>query len=128
MTYAAWIEKHVKGDGYGKCVEVVKAMGVAFPELSVRFGFYFCAWGRREHWWLRCGDRIIDPTGRQHPGGSLFPESDIGYEDLTNLDADELANKVPTGVCMNCGDPVYRGDTFCDDSCEAATIKYLNGI
>ncbi len=87
LAYATWIKLEVEGDGYGKCVEVVEVMHETFPELTPRFGFFFAPhpWGRRHHWWLRTPDgKIVDPTGKQHPNGETFPESDAGYEDLTD--------------------------------------------
>lgn len=128
LAYATWVSLEVEGDGYGRCVETVDAMHETFPELKKRFGFFFAPhpWGRRQHWWLRTPEgKIVDPTGRQHPNGHIFPESDVCYEDLTDLDPAELRAKVPTGVCMDCGGPVYNDDTFCDAECEAATARYM---
>lgn len=128
LAYATWIKLHVEGDGYGQCAEIVAAMHETFPELQPRFGFFFAAtpWGRRQHWWLRGPDgQIVDPTGAQHPNGSVFPTKDLCYEDLTDLDEEALRDVVPTGVCMDCGSPVYRNETFCDSACEAATTAYL---
>lgn len=130
MAYSLWIESEVQGDGYGKCEEVSKRMHGVFPELEVRFGFFMATapWGRRQHWWLRTSEgEIVDPTGRQHPNGDLFPQSSVLYEDLTDLDDEALADKVPTGVCMDCGGPVYRGQTFCNETCEEATRAYMEG-
>lgn len=127
LAYSTWVSLEVEGDGYGKCVETVDAMHETFPELEKRFGFFFAPapWGRRQHWWLRTPDaQIVDPTGKQHPNGQIFPESDAAYEDLTDLDPKELRTKVPTGVCMDCGSEVY-GTTFCNASCEAATMRYM---
>jgi len=128
-AYQVWIEDTIEGDGYAQCEKVVTEMAEMFPELEARKGFYHdLIWGRRTHWWCRHREtgRIIDPTGLQHPTGSLFPESDGAYEDLTDLPDEELARRVPSGVCMDCGDPVYEGKTFCSTSCERATLAYLN--
>ena len=116
MTYEAWIKGNAKGDGYGKCHEVCVAMKTAFPELRLAKGFFHCAWGARQHWWLITPDgHVVDPTRAQFPGLG-------GYEELRD---DELEDRVPSGVCMDCGDPVYHGDTFCSPKCEAATRAYL---
>ena len=131
LAYATWVKIEVEGDGYGKCVQAVDAMHETFPELEKRFGFFFASapWGRRHHWWLRTPDgQIVDPTGKQHPNGQIFPESDAGYEDLTDLDPEELRSKVPTGVCLDCGGPVYNGETFCNSSCAAATASYMKMV
>jgi hypothetical protein len=128
LAYTTWISCEVEGDGYGKCKEVCEAMRQVFPELELRFGFFHAAapWGRRQHYWLRApGGQIVDPTARQHPSGVLLPETDAGYEDLADASPEELARKIPTGVCMDCGGEVYGGDTFCNESCEAATASYL---
>lgn len=126
--YAEWIDLNVEGDGYGRCEDVCTTMQAAFPELELRKGFFFSvAWGRRQHWWLRTADgRIVDPTSLQHPDGATFPASAAQDQDLTDATDEEMRDKVPSGVCMDCGDPVYRGATFCSESCEAATMVYLD--
>lgn len=127
MTYEEWIKANVKDDGYGKCESIVKQMSKAFPKLEVRKGFFHsCLWGQRGHWWLRTPDGdIVDPTGLQHPDGMLFPILVEKYEDLTDLSDEAMVDRVPSGVCMDCGNPVYCGNTFCNEECEAKTMAYL---
>ena len=117
--YSDWVENNVK-EAYGRCKEYVEKMHTTFPELSVRRGFYHCPfWGERQHWWLEDEDgQVVDPTAVQ------FPSKGAGeYESLND---DELEDKVPTGVCMDCGAPVYHGVMFCSERCEMATLNYLN--
>jgi hypothetical protein len=126
--YLAWIAENVEGSGYGECEQIAGAMARAFPEeLEVRKGFFFDAvWGRRGHWWCRTRDgRIVDPTARQHPTGALLPEDGSDYEDLTDATPEQMAERVPTGRCMECGDDVYRGQTFCSLNCERAFVLSL---
>ncbi len=114
--YQRWIKEHypTQESAYGKCVEATKLMQQAFPELRRVRGFYYCLiWGERTHCWLQNGEDIIDPTAIQ------FPSSGGPYHEV----ADE--SEIPTGVCMDCGDPVYNHDTFCSESCEMATRAYL---
>lgn len=138
--YMAWIARRMDleshGYGYGKCKEISQAMAEAFPELEVRKGFYHCAsWGRRTHFWCRFlhgieGEedpwQIVDPTGKQHPSGSHFPNQAFRYEDLTDCSEGELLDRVPSSVCMNCGAPVYRTDQFCSPGCEDAVVAEFN--
>lgn len=83
----------------------------AFPELEVRKGiFHSYAWGQRSHWWLRDPDsKIIDPTARQHPDGTRFPECDARYQDLTDLTDEELVAEgyADYGKCTECGRRMY---------------------
>lgn len=124
MTYEEWIAENVDR-GYGKCREVVGRMVRAFPDLRRACGFYHCpAWGRREHWW--CVDRegkVVDPTRAQFPSA----EPGLGVNRYEELDLTNPADRarIPTGVCMDCGGPVYGGDTFCDATCEEQTMAYL---
>ena len=119
MNYIEWIEANVPGDGYGKCAEVTRAMVRAFPELERVCGFYHCpAWGRREHWWCEApGGLVVDPTAAQFPSR--------GHGRYQKLDPKTERHLVPTGVCMDCGGPVYRGNTFCDETCEERTMAYM---
>ena len=124
MTYPEWIAANVPQDtgGYGKCREHAAAMARAFPGLRKAAGFYHCpSWGRREHWWCVEEDtgRVVDPTAGQ------FPSRGAGeYEEL-DLDDPADRARVPTGVCMDCGEPVYRMETFCSNLCEERTMAYL---
>lgn len=122
MTYEEWIEFYAaqQPDRFvrGKCAEATRLMVEAFPELQRVAGFVYVPWGRDEHWWCRAPDgSIVDPTRSQ------FPQI-YHYEEL-NLSDPETRKLVPTGRCMDCGDDVYEGKTFCDERCEAATRAYL---
>lgn len=118
MTYAEWIEANVPDDGYGACDRITRAMVKAFPELRRACGFYYDPfWGRRQHWW--CVDpegKVVDPTAAQFPS-----KGRCEYDEIDPNDPKDRA-KVPTGVCMDCGEDVYNGDTFCSSACEAATM------
>lgn len=116
--YQAWIDANVpnKEAAYGKCAEVTLAMQSAFPELRRVRGFYHCPiWGRRTHWWLQDGDEIVDPTSKQHPSNGIGQYQEVKDE-----------TEIPTGVCADCGEPVYNGDYFCSNECELKTVAYLN--
>lgn len=116
--YQQWIAENVKeyADAYGKCAEVTQAMANAFPELKRAKGYYHCViWGRRDHWWLTTSDgKIIDPTAIQFP-----TKGNCEYEEWVE------GMPVQTGICMDCGEPVYNGDTFCSKQCELATMEYM---
>lgn len=133
--YASWISAYeAKCNNFvrGKCKEATDAMVAEFPELRQACGFVYVAWGRDEHFWCVVKDAdengmayesagaIIDPTAAQFPGRA------IQYEEL-NLDDPNDRRRVPTGVCMDCGDPVY-GTRFCSSECERATLAYLNSV
>lgn len=114
--HAEWIKKNVEGNGYGECHEKAKAMAAAFPGLRYARGFFHCIWGARQHGW--CVDEdgtVVDPTRGQFPGPGEYEE----------IPDDQLAERVPTGVCMDCGGDVFKGATFCSKSCENATRRYL---
>lgn len=146
-TYGRWLRKNVKSDGYGDCEKIAKAMAAAFPELEVRKGLYRCyAWGERGHWWCRFRHeiegvedpwQIVDPTVGQFPSGwnkhrsagrrpKHFPDGATSYEDLTNASDKELARMLPSGVCVNCGEPVFNEDTVCSATCGDSYMKYIN--
>ena len=131
LEYVAWIAEHVGADkGYAKCVELTEAMQKAFPELQRRKGFFHSdVWGQRSHWWMRtpAGD-IVDPSGCQHPDGYHFPlDNARQYEDLTDCTDEEMQDRVPSGVCMECGEPVYRGANTCSSECADAAHREFNG-
>jgi hypothetical protein len=112
--YAAWIAEHVEGDGYGQCEELTRRMAEAFPELSRVRGHYYCwAWGERAHWWLTAGENVVDPTAQQFPskGAGEYVPWDEGAPE-------------PTGMCPNCGDPCYDGDTCCSAACTQSYVAY----
>jgi hypothetical protein len=113
--YAEWIAANVEGDGYGQCREVTERMAAAFPELARVRGHYYCLiWGEREHWWLTTpAGEIVDPTAAQFPSkghGEYVPWIEGTPE--------------PTGLCPQCGEYVYDGNTCCSDACSRAYAAY----
>ena len=125
MTYEEWIEQYVASQPSrfvrGKCADATSKMVEAFPELRRACGFAFCAWGRDQHWWCVAPDgAIVDPTAEQFAScGGVFL-----YEEI-DPNNEEDRKRVPTGRCMNCGDDVYEGKTFCSEACERETIAAL---
>jgi hypothetical protein len=112
--YARWIIDNVKNTGYGQCFEITRLMKKAFPELKRVRGHYYCwCWDKREHWWLKDGNVIIDPTSEQ------FPSKGQGV--YTEWDNSKLE---PTGKCMNCGDYCYSGKHVCSEQCGIETDRY----
>lgn len=129
--YNNWIQANVgDNNGYGLCHGICEKMKEEFPELELRKGHFFSTfWGKRPHWWLRDPNKkIVDPTSLQHPDGLYFPPDDCKYEDMTDLSDKELMEIVPTGRCADCGEDVYKNDSFCSKSCQDATERYLNSI
>ena len=121
-VYHTWINAYVASqpNGFvrGKCDEATKLMVDAFPELRRVAGFAHVWWGRDQHWWCLAPDgTIVDPTASQFPGG---------LADYEELDLEKDRERIPTGVCMHCGEEVYGGKLFCGDACERATLAYLN--
>ena len=118
---AAWVGSHFTGNGYGQCDQYALGLASVFPSLVAVRGFYHCwVFGRRTHWWcVNEFGQIVDASAMQ------FPSRGAGRYEIV-ADAD-LAEKVPTGRCMDCGADVYRNATFCNAECEAATTAYLNG-
>lgn len=117
MRYQLWISllRLTPETALGRCKEVAIDMQDNFPELRlVRGHYYDDEWGRRGHWWLQLGDRIVDPTAIQFPsaGEGRYEEHPEGAEE-------------PTGICMNCGEYVYGGSKFCNNTCEAEFIRGL---
>jgi hypothetical protein len=113
--YADWIVDNVQDTGYGQCKEITQKMAADFPELTRVRGHYYCwAWGERAHWWLvDPNGTIIDPTAQQFPSkgkGEYLPWEEGSPE--------------PTGMCPNCGDPCYDGQTCCSESCAQAYVAY----
>jgi len=128
LTESTWIRENVSAP-LGVCKESSHTFVKAFPDYEIRCGFFHSAlWGARQHWWCRHKrtGKIVDPTGEQFPDGALFPLSDAYYEDLTDLSEDELRSKVPTGVCAECGGPVFNLDAFCTAKCAELCIGELN--
>src|ERR1700686_5059793 len=120
--YADWITKYVasqpQGFVRGKCREATNAMVKAFPELRRAAGFVYCSWGREQHFWcVTENGKIADPTRSQF--AAVFE-----YEEL-DLKDPEARKRIPTGVCMDCGEDVYEGKTFCNKNCERSTMAYI---
>lgn len=113
--YQDWIDQNVD-DAYGECAAVTQAMADQFPELTRVRGHYYCfSWGERAHWWLTDGEEIVDPTAKQFPSrgkGAYVPWVDGTPE--------------PTGICANCGEPAFNGDTVCSDACGNACCGHGN--
>ena len=113
LKYQEWITQHVT-ETYGTCYDTTLRMQAAFPELIRVRGHYYCSvWGEREHWWLTFDGEVIDPTVSQFPsgGGGVYVPWVVGDPE-------------PTGMCPNCGDTVYDGDTCCSDSCHNSYVAY----
>lgn len=112
--YAEWIAANVPADCKGLCVPTTKAMAAAFPELYRVRGFYTCPLdGRRAHWWLKTSDgTIVDPTVRQFQSN--------GYGEY-----EEYSGPEPTGHCLNCGELLFNGATFCHAQCAKETMEFM---
>ena len=117
--YNLWISENVN-ETYGKCAELTLKMQEAFPELTRVRGHYYCyTWGEREHWWLfdEENQQIVDPTVDQ------FPSKGIGEY----MPLDESLPE-PTGMCPNCGEYCFEGNSMCSENCEISYMAYLNQI
>ena len=112
--YTRWVAENVT-ETYGTCAEVTAEMALTFPDLKRVRGHYYCPiWGERNHWWLVTQDgRVFDPTAAQFPSGGLgeYVEWEEGA-------------KEPTGMCPQCGEPVYDGGTCCSQDCHTAYVAY----
>lgn len=98
-------------------MEATLLMAQAFPELKRACGFVDTVWGEDQHWWCKTPDsQIVDPTKSQFP--IVF-----GYEEV---DPANPHRKIPTGVCMDCGDDAFDYKTFCSERCELKTLAYFN--
>ncbi len=117
-TYDEWMIDNVTHK-YGTCAEVTLAMEEEFSELTRVRGHYYCSsWGERAHWWLVDSDgEIIDPTAGQ------FPSNGRGHYEQWD---DELPE--PTGMCPNCGDSCYNGDSVCSHACGREYVAFLNEV
>ncbi len=113
--YNEWIQNNVT-ESYGTCKEVTLKMQEAFPELRRVRGHYYCAiWGERGHWWLIDENgNIVDPTKAQ------FPSKGIGHYDEWDESQKEL-----TGICPNCGDYCYDGNSVCSEACHISYASYI---
>jgi hypothetical protein len=113
--YEEWIKLNVLDDGYGKCADVTQRMAAAFPELKRIRGHYYCVvWGERTHWWLVAPDgTIVDPTKAQFPskGTGVYAPWHEG-------------DREPSGMCANCGELCYDGDTCCSAACHNAYAAF----
>jgi len=110
--YKDWISEVT--ETYGTCAEVTLEMVAEFPELTRVRGHYYCPfWGEREHWWLKDGEEVIDPTFAQFPskGAGEYVEWEEGQQE-------------PTGMCPNCGEYCYDGGTCCSESCHNSYVAY----
>lgn len=122
QTWAEWIEEYVSQQPNrfvrGKCDKATELMVEAFPELKRVAGFVHCSWGLDQHWWCVSPEgAVVDPTASQF-------QSIYQYEELDPEDPATRA-RVPTGICLDCGEAVYNGDTFCNERCELATRRYM---
>jgi len=107
-----------KNSAYGKCEIATVNMQMIFPELKrVRGHVDCCMRGVQEHWWLKDGDEIVDPTKAQFMiiSDDQYKEWDEGREE-------------PTGKCGNCGDYCYGGEHCCSDECSKIVLDYMNSI
>ena len=115
--YQEWINNWLsKNDPYGKCKDACQEMSIAFPELKMVRGHYWCPyWNTREHWWLIIGEEIIDPTVSQFPSNGVCAE-------YTPWDESQ---KEPTGICPNCGEYAYDSKTCCSEKCDREYAAYI---
>lgn len=107
-----WIDKHgpaTAQEATSKCKEYTESMKSAFPELTMKAGFYYDPlWEERQHWWLvdEQGE-IIDPTVIQ------FPVQ--GFVDKANYTPLEQEDR-PIGKCLECGELIFPegySEQFC---------------
>jgi len=120
MMYDEWITKNVPYKCHGECKKYTDLMKKEFPELTQVRGhiIYYNNFEDKDkripHWWMTTNSgEIVDPTASQF--GHLF---DPRY------DAWEEGKEEPTGVCMNCGEYVYKSRSFCSDECERANHEF----
>lgn len=129
FQYAVWIDAFVhRFNNFvrGRCDQATIEMVATFPELRRVAGFahWFASNGRPirdQHWWCVAPDgTVVDPTFAQ-----FLPP--VRYEELDLNDPDTEA-RIPTGVCMNCGEDAYEGRYHCSDECEEVTLAEFNSI
>ncbi len=107
-----------KDSAYGKCENATIQMMKIFPELKRVRGHVDCILrGVKEHWWLKDGDEIIDPTSAQFVI--------IGTDQYEEWDE---TKPEPTGKCGNCGAYCYNGDYCCSQRCKKIVKDYMNSI
>lgn len=115
--YAEWISRNIDGEPtLGRCKEWAERMKEEHPELRVVRGHYICPiWGKRGHWWCESpAGGVVDPTATQ------FPSRGIGeYVEFKDSDP------VPTGLCPECGEEVFDGETFCSREHANRYMAYL---
>lgn len=113
----AWLVANVQGPVDLRCAEITTQLVAAYPTLTRHRGTVFVGFGfTRTHWWCQDGAVIVDPTVRQFDQWAGV----LSYEEFI-----PDARGEPTGKCPDCGELVY-GDTFCDATCAARTLAYLN--
>lgn len=103
-------KRHLTVDGKlylrGSCGSLSAEAVRRFPELRLVRGR--CGWS--EHWWCLAPDgTIIDPTVKQFRAG-------ITAGDYRFLD-ESTADRLSTGMCGNCGGPLYYNANACDAAC-----------
>ncbi len=107
-----WIKGFLKvnPNPYGMCREATGRMVQDCPFLRAVAGMVIDGrWGLRPHAWLVAPDgEIFDPAASQFP--ALF-EYDEGLTE--------------TGRCMDCGEILFNGKSFCGDGCEDSFRTYL---
>jgi hypothetical protein len=120
--YLEWIERETNQysdrELAGMCKWFVDAMKGEFPELTVVRGHYHCVYSNKSycHWWLKTKSEIVvDPTARQFPFSGLVGE-------YVEFDED---SQEPTGKCLNCGEYVYGGNTFCNSDCSGHWVRSM---
>lgn len=117
--YSFWIEKNypTRESCHLKCAEATLEMQKVFPHLTRHRGQVFvfpCVWVN--HWWLKDGDEVIDPTEKQ------FALPPFSYHEFI----DE-----PTGKCLNCGElcfgtEVNRNPFACSSLCKYEISRSLS--
>lgn len=115
QEYEDWIKANVS-EPTGMCAEATLLMQAAFSELVRVRGHYHCPlWGEREHWWLYDPDgNVVDPTAAQ------FPSRGEGHYEQW-----DEARPEPTGMCPECGEYVYKDQTFCSEWHRIRYTAYL---
>ncbi len=136
-AHTAWIAAYVvsrNGNVRSMCVDAVKEMQAAFPELRHARGWLVCRGGQivedpeegrqwlgrsfgQHHWCVTPAGTIVDPT---------FSQFGVGAAEVYYLAFDEAhADKLPTGKDPNCGELTYGHRNFCSRSCARDYEAYL---
>lgn len=113
--YKKWVQSNVSKDCLNQCEGISLKMSQDFPELMRVRGFYYdIIWGIQEHWWCETSaGEIVDPTASQFP-----TRGKGGYRSVKSTAPE------PSGKCIDCGNYVYDGKTFCNDSCQDSWAVY----